>query len=124
MSSAVMRLKRVKQKRAASRTYFNRKRLTHLISESPKKLSKESLRSTSQTQNESRSNKQTRLGSLVETLTDVFVGYSMALGANAIIFPLFGFPVSLSQNMIIVATFTILSIIRKFIIRRIFENFK
>jgi len=48
----------------------------------------------------------------------------MALGANAIIFPLFGFPVSLSQNMIIVATFTILSIIRKFIIRRIFENFK
>lgn len=47
--------------------------------------------------------RQSRLMSFVESLINIAVGIGVALVANAIILPALGFPVTLSQNLIIAA---------------------
>lgn len=65
---------------------------------------------------------QTRKVSLFESCVNVAVGYGVALLAQIIIFPIFGVYVSLETNLWIGLWFTVLSIIRSFILRRIFNN--
>lgn len=65
--------------------------------------------------------KQSRLMSFIESLINIMVGLGVAMAANAIILPLLGFPISLSQNAIIAAFMTVVSIGRSFVLRRIFE---
>jgi hypothetical protein len=64
---------------------------------------------------------QTRLGSLTETITNVFVGLIISLVLNATIFPLFGWVITMSQNLSIAAIYTVVSIIRSYFMRRIFN---
>lgn len=60
--------------------------------------------------------------SLVEAITNVVVGYGIAVGTQILIFPLFGLHTTLVQNLSMGGIFTIVSIIRSFALRRIFES--
>lgn len=64
---------------------------------------------------------QTRLQSLIEALLNVLIGYVINFVANLLILPLFGFNVTLTQNLAIGAIFTAISIVRSYLIRRYFN---
>ncbi|KQZ92779.1 hypothetical protein ASD64_19220 [Mesorhizobium sp. Root157] len=65
--------------------------------------------------------KQSRTMSLVESLTNVAVGYGIAVFAQILVFPLFGLSTTLAENMAMGAIFTVVSIARSFTLRRFFE---
>lgn len=65
--------------------------------------------------------KQTRAMSLVEAATNVLVGYAVAVAACIVVFPLFGISVSMGDNLAIAAVFSVISIVRSFLLRRVFE---
>jgi hypothetical protein len=64
---------------------------------------------------------QTRIQSLIESLINVAIGYGVALASQILIFPLFEIRVSLSDNLLIGAFFTVISIIRGYTVRRMFN---
>jgi hypothetical protein len=64
---------------------------------------------------------QSRLWSAVESTTNVGVGYALAIGVQAIVFPLFGFIASTGQHMAIAAIFTVVSLLRSYAVRRAFN---
>ena len=65
--------------------------------------------------------KQSRAMSLVEAVTNVVVGYGVAVATQILIFPVFGLHMTLAQNLKMGAIFTIISIGRAFALRRVFE---
>ena len=65
--------------------------------------------------------KQSRTMSLVESLTNVAVGYGIAVIAQILVFPLFELSTTLAENMAMGAIFTVVSIARSFTLRRLFE---
>lgn len=65
--------------------------------------------------------KQTRLMSLVEAITNVVVGYGIAVVTQLVVFPWFGLPARISDALAIGAVFTVVSIARAFALRRLFE---
>lgn len=66
---------------------------------------------------------QSRKGSAVEAVANVAIGYVVALGAQAVIFPLFGLHASASEHMAIGGLFTIVSLVRSYALRRLFNHF-
>ena len=66
--------------------------------------------------------KQSRAMSLVESRTNVAVGYSIAVITQIVVFPLFGLTTTLSENMAMGAIFTVVSIARSYMLRRLFET--
>lgn len=64
---------------------------------------------------------QTRKQSLIEACVNNIVGYLIALLGQIIVYPWFGLTVSLVQNVEIGLVFTVISITRSFIFRRIFN---
>ena len=60
--------------------------------------------------------------SLVEAVANVVVGFCMAVATQMAVFPLFGIQVTLSANVVIGAVFTITSIARSYLLRRLFEH--
>ena len=65
--------------------------------------------------------KQTRLMSFVESVANVIVGYGVAVATQILIFPIFGLHTTLVQNLQMGLIFTGVSIVRSFILRRLFE---
>ena len=65
--------------------------------------------------------KQSRTMSLVEAVANVVVGYGVAVITQMLVFPLFGLQTTLAQNLKMGAVFSIVSIIRSFALRRVFE---
>lgn len=61
--------------------------------------------------------------SLIESLINVLIGYFIALAAQLIIFPRYGIHISMSDNLSIGALFTIVSIARSYVLRRLFNRF-
>src|SRR3990167_5221563 len=72
----------------------------------------------------SASAEQSRTMSLVETISNVVVCFCMAVATQIAAFPLFGIGVTLSANLAIGAVFTILSIARSCLLRRLFEHLR
>ncbi len=70
------------------------------------------------------SSPQSRAMSLIEAVTNVAVGYGLALGAQLAIFPLFGVRLALRDNALIGALFTLVSLARAFALRRLFERLR
>lgn len=64
---------------------------------------------------------QTRLGSLIEALINVVIGFSINFVANMLIFPLFGFHISPGANFVMGCIYTGISIARSYVIRRWFN---
>ncbi|MCT2538755.1 DUF7220 family protein [Sedimentimonas flavescens] len=65
--------------------------------------------------------KQSRLMSLVEAVTNVIVGYGITVVTRILIFPNFGLHTTLAQNLKTGAVFTVVSMVRSFALRRMFE---
>jgi len=68
--------------------------------------------------------RQSKRMSMVESLTNVAVGYGVAVSAQIVIFPLFGLEVALADNLAIGAIFTGISILRSYTLRRVFEEIR
>jgi len=65
---------------------------------------------------------QSRAASLAEAGANVVVGYGVALAAQQLIFPLFAIHTTLAQDSAIAAAFTLVSLLRSYLLRRIFER--
>ncbi len=65
---------------------------------------------------------QSRKQSLIESVVNVLVGYVVALTSQLVIFPLFGVNLPLADNLLISAFFTVVSIVRSYLIRRVFNR--
>lgn len=64
---------------------------------------------------------QSRWLSFVEAVTNIAVGYGLAVLTQIMVFPIFGWHATLSENLALGAIFTILSLIRGFALRRLFN---
>ncbi|GGC19326.1 hypothetical protein GCM10011363_40030 [Marivita lacus] len=62
--------------------------------------------------------------SLLEALTNVVVGYALAVLTQMIVFPWFGLTASLKDNLAIGAAFVGVSLIRGYALRRVFERWR
>ena len=67
---------------------------------------------------------QSRKMSLIESITNVIVGYSISVLAQILIFPMFGLSATIKENLLIGLCFTVISIARSYILRRIFNKIK
>lgn len=65
---------------------------------------------------------QRRWHSLAESLTNVAIGYMVALGSQLLVFPLYGMRIDLTTNLEIGAWFTVISILRSYLVRRWFTQ--
>jgi hypothetical protein len=61
--------------------------------------------------------------SLIETATNVSVGYLVSLAANLTVLPAFGYPVSVGDALGISVVFTLIALARGYCVRRAFEYF-
>jgi len=68
--------------------------------------------------------KQSRAMSLVEAVANVAIGYGVAVATQMMVFPVFGLQATLAQNLKMGLAFTVVSIIRSFAIRRLFETIR
>ncbi len=66
---------------------------------------------------------QEKIISLVESIINVIFGYFIAVISQIIIFSFFDINISLMQNLEIGLYFTIISIIRSYFVRRLFNKY-
>lgn len=66
---------------------------------------------------------QTRLGSAVESLTNISIGISVGFVSNIIVLPAFGYPVTISDGIAISCVFTAISFVRSYAVRRIYNKY-
>jgi hypothetical protein len=64
---------------------------------------------------------QTKKQSLLESFTNVLIGVVVALMAQIAIFPFFDIHVPISDNIAIAALFTVVSLVRSYLVRRYFN---
>ena len=67
---------------------------------------------------------QSRRQSLIEAITNVVVGYALAVLTQIEVFPWFGLKVSLNDNLAIGAIFVIISLLRSYALRRLFAHWR
>jgi hypothetical protein len=65
---------------------------------------------------------QSRIMSLVEAATNVIVGYALAVGMQIVVFPVFGIHIALGDQLAIGLAFTGVSLVRGYMLRRLFEK--
>lgn len=65
---------------------------------------------------------QSRMMSLAEAVTNVSVGYLVAIITQMVVFPWFGLSAPLSAHLAVGAVFTVVSIARSYVLRRIFNR--
>lgn len=64
---------------------------------------------------------QSRRFSLIEACTSTAFGFIFSILAGMVVYPLFGHAFSLQQNLGIVLIFTLLSVVRSYVVRRVFN---
>lgn len=67
---------------------------------------------------------QSRRMSLVEAATNVIVGYALAVGMQIVVFPVFDIRIALGDQLAIGLAFTAISLVRGYVLRRLFERFR
>lgn len=67
---------------------------------------------------------QSRLGSVAEAVVNVVVGFGVNFTANLLLFPLFGWEMSPSQNLSLGVIYTVISVVRSFALRRLFNRLR
>ena len=63
---------------------------------------------------------QTKTESMIEAIVNVLVGYGVAVTSQVFLFPLFDIHVQLHTNMLIGLIFTVISLLRSYVLRRWF----
>lgn len=66
---------------------------------------------------------QTKTQSLIESIINILIGYTVAILSQLIVFPMFDIEVPLSDNLMIGLWFTAISLARSYLVRRWF-NFR
>ena len=64
---------------------------------------------------------QTKLGSFIEAWVNVAIGFGINFAANMLILPMFGFNITIADNLFIGALYTVISVARSYAIRRWFN---
>jgi hypothetical protein len=67
---------------------------------------------------------QSRAMSFAEAVTNVVVGYGIALATQLLLFPVLGLTIAITENVVIAAMFTLVSLVRSFVLRRLFERLR
>jgi hypothetical protein len=62
--------------------------------------------------------------SLIEATTNVAVGYALAVATQIVVFPWFGLHPSLGENLALGGVFTVISLVRGYALRRLFERLR
>jgi hypothetical protein len=65
---------------------------------------------------------QSRTMSGLESVANVVIGYGIALVTQVVVFSALQIPVSLGQNLWIGAVFTVVSLTRSYLLRRVFNR--
>ena len=65
---------------------------------------------------------QSRTMSAAESVANVAIGYGIALATQVVVFDALQIPVSLGQNLCIGVVFTVVSLIRSYLLRRFFNR--
>lgn len=65
---------------------------------------------------------QTRKGSLVESVISTAVGFVVAMIIQLTVPPMFGAKLEFHQDLTIVGVFTLASVIRQYVLRRVFNH--
>jgi hypothetical protein len=65
--------------------------------------------------------KQSRAMSLVESITNVVVGYMLAIATQIVVFPWFGIETGLAEHLTLGLAFVGVSLVRGYLLRRLFE---
>jgi hypothetical protein len=66
---------------------------------------------------------QTKKNSALEAVTNIIIGYLISVTSNWLILPLFGYNVTLLDSFGIGLAFTFVSLIRSYLLRRIFNKY-
>jgi hypothetical protein len=67
---------------------------------------------------------QSRLMSLIESVTNVAVGYVLAIATQLVVFPVFGIQTGLREHLTIGLAFVGVSLARGYALRRLFERLR
>ena len=67
-------------------------------------------------------NKQKKTHSLIEAISGTVIGLVTSFIIQLIIYPLMDIPVSIGQNIIITSVFFTVSILRSYLVRRLFNK--
>lgn len=67
---------------------------------------------------------QSKRMSAVESATNIAIGVVIALISQIVIFKLYDIPVNFKQNVEMTAWFTLISFVRSYILRRLFNKLK
>jgi len=65
---------------------------------------------------------QSKRNSAFEAITNVTIGYLVSVLANVIIFPLFGYDVTVADSFAIGLAFTAVSLVRSYVLRRLYNR--
>lgn len=65
---------------------------------------------------------QSRKHSFIEAWVNILIGYGVSMLANFAVFPLFGWHITLEQNIQLGIIYTVLSLVRSYALRRIFNR--
>jgi hypothetical protein len=67
---------------------------------------------------------QSRRMSLIESATNVVVGYVLAIATQFVVFPWFGIETGLAEHLAIGLAFVAVSLVRGYVLRRLFERIR
>jgi hypothetical protein len=67
---------------------------------------------------------QSRRMALIEAVTNVVLGYVLAVATQIMVFPWFGLYPSLGDNLALGAVFVGISLLRSYALRRLFERWR
>ena len=67
---------------------------------------------------------QTKLGSFIEAWLNIAVGFGINFAANLVILPQFGFAITVSDAFGIGVIFTVISLVRSYVLRRFFNGLR
>ncbi|ESQ85382.1 hypothetical protein AEAC466_04375 [Asticcacaulis sp. AC466] len=66
--------------------------------------------------------RQSRIDSFMEAITNTAVGFTISLCVQLIVAHIYHLPISIGDNLVIVGIFTVVSIIRQYVVRRLFDG--
>lgn len=67
---------------------------------------------------------QSKTGSFIEAWANIVIGFAINFTANMVVLPWFGFNVTAGQAFGIGLVFTGISLVRSYVLRRVFNNIK
>ena len=65
---------------------------------------------------------QSRIMSATEAVVNIAIGYAVSVTANLLVLPFFGYDVTIGDSLAIGLAFTVISLIRSYIVRRLFNK--